>query len=492
MSGISQPRFGIFSKYELGAKGWGDEVNSNFCKIDQLLHISVDGIGELPASATPGTQWIDENNNLNSWTTGWQVCPPRHGMLAWNKSSQCLFIYDGTNWTDFSTFVQNKIVISSKMILDAIQEDPCAIYKFQSGADAPSGSPASPSFPFYVQTSTTKPTVWAYDCGTSVWHMLTLQSSTTSQGASSQGNAPLANANGFIDLSFIDLQNLASTLGSVLGGSTAQANVLPVGNAQGFIDLTWLNPIQLQSIITPIVASLTSQAIDQIPPLDSVNQSTGVSDANKIIRTNSNGLLDKSLNSGLAQFATDIEASSAGFNVLGCQYFNTTDQTVRTWLVQPDGAGDLTPRFAVNRIRRCEYFAISNGSTSVPNGQLTNIAMDTVVVDNCLGSEAAGYRIKTDGLFSVKFIGAVNPDTANDYVVESRILLSQGQNLEFFGTTMTGNNPFGLPVSSLCSFDLNLTAGTLVTPRLLQVNSSSVARPILGGFRTYMTIAQMG
>ena len=297
MGGIAQPRFGIFSKYGIGDKDWGDEVNTNFCRIDQLMHICVDGIGPLPVSGTPGQQWIDPAGNLNTWITGWEALPPRCGMTAWENNGRCMYVYDGSTWVDLTVIIQNKLAISGQAVADAIATDPAMFYGFNVGGTPPTGAPQSPFFPFHVNTSMTPNIISAYDYTTGSWTMLNEPSAVLSGGAPQSGFLPRAGGDGKIDESWLDLTAIAGAIGSVAGGSLAQSGVPPLGDPNGKINNTWLNLANNGGVAASANMLVQSDATGFIDDsfIDHVTVSTGAADAEKFADLDATGRFDCSV-----------------------------------------------------------------------------------------------------------------------------------------------------------------------------------------------------
>lgn len=80
--------------------------------VDAMLHLTIDElhVNDPPASpqigqiwvvgATPTGVWALHDKKIASFDSdGWQYLDPKHGMVAWVKSDQELFVFHGSNWS---------------------------------------------------------------------------------------------------------------------------------------------------------------------------------------------------------------------------------------------------------------------------------------------------------------------------------------------------------------------------------------------------------
>ena len=102
MGASAKPRYALVAGWDIKANGWGDFVNQNFCKLDNIIYPSVASVGQPPISNTPGVQFIDDQGVLQTFVDGIYVaCPPRRGLQAWDETNGCMLVYDGTAWVDW-------------------------------------------------------------------------------------------------------------------------------------------------------------------------------------------------------------------------------------------------------------------------------------------------------------------------------------------------------------------------------------------------------
>jgi hypothetical protein len=279
MPAVILPRNSIQTDWSLGESGWKPGMDANLHKIDAYLYPSVDGMitaSSLPSSATPGKQWyLTDTNQIATWiSTSFDIYTVPIGFRFHNQGDNSFY----------------------KKLNSSVEKDEMTAAQIQSIM-------ASNATLFYADSSETS--VGAVD---------------------NKAITPLT-----LDGFWQDLISIPSSL--VPGGNpaTPAKHDLPLHIDNSSIAIFGRPTIRMYDAIDDSWHVLSDiEAESKVA--NAITVTTGAADSDKLPKTNSMGLVGKSLIGGVPSFLNDAAATTFfTTRVGGEEYYSTSENIVKYW-----------------------------------------------------------------------------------------------------------------------------------------------------------------